>query len=108
MKTMFTALTRPRIASGVAFCSRTRRTTTLTMSAAPSVTSAASESAKLFESPKTIVAAPNTATATSILIPALPPMGRNASTMAVAPAPTAGAARSIPKPRASTARMSFA
>src|ERR1035437_3621172 len=41
MNIMLTALTRPRISSGVEICTRVCRTTTLTMSQAPSITSAA-------------------------------------------------------------------
>ena len=67
MKTMLTALTRPRIASGVASWTSAERTKTLTMSEAPAATRAASESAKLRESPKTTVATPKIATHASIL-----------------------------------------
>ena len=62
MKSECTALTRPRIASGVRIWASDRRMTMLTTSAAPSTVSAASERAKLVERPKTTVAAPNTIT----------------------------------------------
>ena len=45
--------------------------------------------------PKTIVAAPNTATAPSILTPTLCFSGRNENQIAISAAPTAGAARSM-------------
>jgi len=61
MKTELTALTRPRISSGVSSWTSDWRMTTLTMSAPPettSATSATSESTKEVDRPNTIVAAP--------------------------------------------------
>src|SRR5208282_1675005 len=55
---LFTALTRPRIPSGVASCVNVVRTYTLTMSDAPSTNSAAIESVKFVDKPNTIVAIP--------------------------------------------------
>ena len=58
MNTAFTALTRPRISSGVSSCTSRWRTYTLTMSPAPITSSAASDSQKLPEAPNTMVASP--------------------------------------------------
>ena len=63
MNTAFTAATRPRMASGVSSCTRVWRMNTLTMSAAPSTTRQASDTVRLVDSPKPMVARPNTATA---------------------------------------------
>ena len=92
MKTMFTALTRPRIASGVASCTSADRTKTLTMSEAPMSTRATSDTAKLRDRPNAIVAAPKTATQANILAPAAFSMGRSASPNAVTAAPGSGRA----------------
>ena len=70
MKTLLTAETRPRMASGVSICTSVWRTTTLTLSKAPTRNIAASESQRLRDRPKTIVAAPKPATAQSIVRPA--------------------------------------
>ncbi len=70
-KSELTALTRPRISSGVAVCTRVERTTTLTTSAAPIAISATIVSQIQCDRPKRIVAAPNTATAANILWPTL-------------------------------------
>src|SRR5262249_18221415 len=75
MNTELTALTRPRISSGVCSWTSDDRITTLTMSDAPSSTSAASESGSDAETAKTIVATPNTPTAANILRPMLRPSG---------------------------------
>ncbi len=107
-KTMFTALTRPRMGSGVASCTSADRTYTLIMSDAPTATSAASESAKLVERPKTIVASPKMATQTSILAPARLSIGRRARATPVTAAPTAGALRSAPSATGPRCRMSRA
>ena len=56
--TELTAVTRPRIASGVATCTRVWRTTTLTMSKPPSATIASIDSGKLRDRPNTTVATP--------------------------------------------------
>ena len=58
MNTPFTALTRPRMSSGVSSCTSVCRTTTLTMSAPPLTASATSESVKSRENPKTTIDAP--------------------------------------------------
>ncbi len=52
------AVTRPRIASGATIWTMVWRMTTLSMSAAPTTTSAASDSAKLRDSAEAEVAAP--------------------------------------------------
>src|SRR6266478_1580811 len=66
-----TALTRPRIVSGVRIWTSEARMTTLTTSDAPRTQSAASESAKLVETPNTTVAAPKTMTARNSVGPIL-------------------------------------
>ena len=58
MNTELTALTRPRMASGVASCTRVWRITTLTMSAAPEAASASSDSHRLVDRPNTTMVAP--------------------------------------------------
>ena len=62
MKSECTALTRPRIASGVRIWASDMRMTMLTTSAAPRTVSATSDRTKLVETPKTTVAAPKTIT----------------------------------------------
>ena len=76
---MSTAITRPRISSGVRNCTSVARMITLTMSAAPKKISAASDSTKLLETPKTIVQIPNPATDHNNVGPARPRSGRCAS-----------------------------
>ena len=66
MNIEFTALTRPRIASGVSSCTSMLRTNTLTMSPAPAMASATSESQKLVDRPKVIVHTPKSATPPNI------------------------------------------
>ena len=97
MKIEFTALTRPLFSSGVLICTRVCRTTTLTMSAAPRTASAARESRKDRERPKTIVMTPNSATQGNIRAPARRASGLCASTKATTAAPTAGALRRRPE-----------
>ena len=58
MKIELTALTRPRMASGVSSCTSDWRMTTLTMSAAPETSSATHESANTVDTPNTRVARP--------------------------------------------------
>ena len=58
MKTELTALTRPRMASGVSSCTSVWRTTMLTMSAAPPMANAASDSTKFVDKPNTSVTNP--------------------------------------------------
>src|ERR1035437_2451485 len=108
MNIMLTALTRPRISSGVEICTRVCRTTTLTMSQAPSITSAATLNPTFRDSPNTTVHAPNPATHHSMIAPACRLNGRCASTIAMITAPVPGAPRRIPNPVAPTPRMSFA
>ena len=76
MNIVFTAPTRPRISCGVRTCTTVDRMTTLTMSDAPRTTSAASESGKLRERPKTMVATPKIATHDRSSTPARPRIGR--------------------------------
>src|SRR2546426_11038097 len=61
-----TALTRPRIASGVRICTSETRMTTLTTSEAPRTASASSERARWVDTPKTTVARPKTETALAL------------------------------------------
>src|SRR3954447_5833436 len=58
MKTMLTALTRPRISSGVDICTSVWRTITLTISQAPNNTSDTTDRATFRDSPNTTVHAP--------------------------------------------------
>ncbi len=102
MKTELTALTRPRISSGVSSCTSDWRMTTLIMSAAPVTTSATSESANEVERPNASVAAPYTATAESSTRPARRVTGQRVSRIEVTRAPAAGAARRRPRPQAPT------
>ena len=77
----------------------------LIMSAKPATASAASESGSDFDSPKTIIIAPNVATTTSSVGPARWRRGRRARTMPARSAPAAGAARSRPTPMGPTWRI---
>ncbi len=108
MNSMFTALTRPRIASGVRICTRAKRITTLTTSAAPSTASAASDSGSERDTANTAVASPNTITAPNMIRPAWRRSGRRASSTDMPSAPTAGAARRMPRPQDPVCRMSRA
>ncbi len=69
MNTELTALTRPRMASGISSCTRVWRTTTLTVSAAPDVARASSDNQKLPDRPNTTMHKPNKATAISSVRP---------------------------------------
>src|SRR3989442_12051010 len=62
MKMLFTAETRPRISSGVTSCTIDPRTITLTLSKAPTRNSKPSDSQKIFDKPKRMVAIPNPVT----------------------------------------------
>ena len=62
MKSECTALTRPRIASGVRICASETRMTMLTTSAAPRTVRATIDRMKLVDSPKATVATPKTIT----------------------------------------------
>ena len=68
------------------------------MSAAPSSVSIASDRGYQVDRPKVAVAPPNMTTAASIFTPTFVLSGRKEKKMAVSVAPTAGAARSGPKP----------
>ena len=70
MNSELTALTRPRMASGVDNCTSVPRMITLTMSDAPSSSSAISDKDRLRESPNTMVNTPNPATHHSMVVPA--------------------------------------
>ena len=108
MNTELTALTRPRISSGVSSCTSDWRITTLTMSAAPTTTNATSDSANDVDNPNTNVAAPYNATAPSSTWPARRVIGQRVSATDSANAPAAGAARSRPRPHGPTNSTSFA
>ena len=108
MNTALTAATRPRIASGVRSWRTVERTTTEMLSAAPRQKSAASESGKLVERPKTMVATPKAATATRSVRPACRIGGSSASERPITMAPSEGIARIHPKPAAPTPSTSVA
>lgn len=105
MNMLLTAEARPRIASGVRVSISVLRTTTLTLSNAPSAISATSDRMNERERPKTMVAIPKPATAQSSVWPERLSGGRWACASAIAKAPTEGAARSSPNPAAPTCRM---
>src|SRR5271170_4724570 len=90
MNSQFTALTRPRISGGVANCSRLDRTTTLTMSLAPTITNVAALSHMLFDNPNTTVAAPNIPTQINMVAPAFRLIGFTTIVSETASAPTEG------------------
>ncbi len=108
MNTELTALTRPRISSGVATCTRVCRTTTLTMSKPPVATRASMDSGKLRERPNSTVVAPKAPTAQIIKRPARLWIGQRDSTKPTARAPMAGALLSAPRPMGPECRMSRA
>ena len=108
MNTELSALTRPRIASGVSSCTSVCRMTTLTMSAAPETASASIDSATEVESANTPIASPNTATAAISRWPAPRSIGWRVSQADISSAPAAGAARSRPRPQGPVCRMSLA
>ena len=108
MNTELTALTRPRISSGVASCTSDWRITTLTMSAAPDKASTASDSAKLVDRPNSTIVAPYSATDPSSQTPLRRCTGQRVSSSDITNAPAAGAARSNPKPQGPVCRMSRA
>jgi len=87
MKSELTALTRPRISSGVYSCSRKERTTTLTTSALPSTARMNIDSQSKRESAKAIVASPKTMTAPNMRMPAWRLMGLRARTTYIVNAP---------------------
>ena len=108
MDTEWTALTRPRMPSGVRICTSEWRITTLSRSAAPSTVSAASDTSRFVDTPNTMVATPNTRTAPKKIGPAPCWTGRRASTTDETSAPIAGAARNRPSPHGPVPRMSRA
>src|ERR1017187_2531531 len=100
IKTTFTALTRPRISSGVESWMSVWRTITLTMSHAPISANAASERASLRDKPKITVKTPKPHTHHSMIAPACRRKGQRVTTRAMMTAPTPGALRRIPSPDA--------
>jgi hypothetical protein len=84
------------------------RITTDTSSAAPAQKRAKRLSQKVVDRPKTTVAAPKAATATSSFQPAPPRIGKRASSSAKSSAPIEGAARKRPRPQGPVWRMSRA
>ena len=88
----FTALTRPRISTGVRNCTSENRITTLTTSAAPITASAASDSTRWADRPNTISATPNTVSTPNTTLPTGIVSGQRASVSDVKNAPTPGAA----------------
>lgn len=93
INTALTALTRPRISSGVCSCTSSERTNTLIMSPAPKTTSAIIATQNTWVKPSTRVAMPNAATPANMVTPTCRDTGLNASQIAIAPAPMPGAAR---------------
>src|ERR1043166_5507212 len=81
-KSAFTAETRPRFSSGTSNCTDVCRTTMLTPSVAPQMTSIANEGQNQRDNPKPTVATPNAATAKSSARPARWSGGRCASSSA--------------------------
>ncbi len=94
----FTALTRPRMSSGVSICTSVKRITTLTASDAPSTASAAIDSRNDVDSANTMVAMPNSATQKNMMRPICRVSGQLTSVADTATAPIAGAARNRPSP----------
>src|SRR4249920_1962413 len=108
MNNELTALTRPRIASGVSSWITGCLITTLSMSDAPITVSMTIEKMNEFDSPNRMVANPNVATAAYITIPTCLVSGQRAMMNEHVSAPTAGAARINPNPQDPTAKMSRA
>ena len=108
MKTALTALTRPRIGSGVSSCSSAPRITTLTVSKAPNAANAASDSQRTFDKANTSVPAPKPATAANMIAPTCRRRLRRESQTDITSAPIAGAALSRPRPQGPVCRMSRA
>ncbi len=108
MKTISTALTRPRSSFGVISPTVVERMLTLIRSTNPAMPSAATESSIDRESPKTIMHAPKIPTTTSSVGPARVWSGRRARMIPAASAPTAGALRRTPSPTGPTWRISRA
>jgi len=78
------------------------------MSDAPTKNSAISETTSVCETPNTIVAAPKIATHTNISTPERRRIGRTVKVSEISIAPNAGAARSMPSPRAPVCSTSCA
>src|SRR6202035_4825327 len=76
MNTAFTALTRPRISSGVFNCTSNERMNTLIMSPTPSTTRAVIATQNVWVKPNTTVAPPNAATPTNMVAPTCRETGR--------------------------------
>ena len=104
MKKELTADTRPISSWGVWTCSRVWRRTTLTLSRAPLTASRAMEKTKLVEKAKAIQHRPKKPTHSRRDRPALRMTGRWARTRPMRTEPTAGAARSSPRPWGPTFR----
>src|SRR5581483_10001919 len=104
----FTANTRPRVSSGVANCMMDCRTTTDSISPAPTIISMPNDSTVRSDNPKPMVAMPYTATAANMMRPAARVTGSRVSKEATTSAPIAGALRRRPKPQTSMCRMSRA
>src|SRR5271167_1172376 len=83
MNSEFTALTRPRMESGVDNCTSVPRIITLTMSDAPTNSSAIKDTMRLRESPNAMVNTPNPATLHNMVMPACLRRGRWASSIAM-------------------------
>ena len=79
----------------------------LTVSAAPMIASASSDSHITCDTANTTVATPNTITAWNIRNPTRRRMAWRASTAVISNAPTAGAARSRPSPSGPVCRLSL-
>src|SRR5262249_22768371 len=108
MNSELTALTRPRMASGVSSWITGCLITTLSMSDAPITTSMAIDKMNEVDSPNRTVANPNVATAAYITNPTRLVSGQRATTNEQVSAPTAGTARINPSPKDPTAKMSRA
>ena len=80
----------------------------LTGAAAPVAGSGARDSGKDVDRPRTIVATPKIATASSSLAPTRRSIGRTPSATAIAMPPMASALRIAPRPSGPTSRMSRA
>ena len=78
------------------------------MSVAPSMASAKIDTQVSVDTPNSTVKAPNSATKTSMMMPAWFLIGWPASQMATAMAPMPGAARSRPRPHGPSSNMSRA
>ena len=98
MNSELTAVTRPRISSGVSSCISVTRMTTLMASAPPMIASAAHASQNDPDNANTMVATPNTATAANSMRPTLRENDQRVSMTVTSSAPIAGAARSMPSP----------